>query len=56
VGWIVISRLRWMVIYWSRLNRINIVLISIRYIFFSKAYLERTFNLSVLGLEQSWHV
>jgi hypothetical protein len=35
-----------------RLNRINRVFIPIRCIFFSEAYLERTFKLSVLGLEQ----
>jgi hypothetical protein len=35
-----------------RLNGINRVLISIRCIFFSEAYLERTCKLSVLGLEQ----
>jgi hypothetical protein len=36
----------------TELNRINRVLISIRCIFFSEAYLEITSKLRMLGLEQ----
>jgi hypothetical protein len=51
-GCIVIS---WTLGWWYpglRLNRINRVSIPTRCIFFSKAYLERTSKLNVLGLEQ----
>jgi hypothetical protein len=49
------SVISWPLGWWylgPRLNRINRVLISTRCIFFLEVYLERTFKLSVFGLEQ----
>jgi hypothetical protein len=37
---------------WPRIHRIDRILIPVRYIFFLKTHLQRTPNLSVLGLEQ----